>query len=85
MLDCESPCTRTDRIRHDPLREGSVFFQRGERVMIHLFSDGSQLKPMSAAEFSRIPVWNGNRILDEAHVATLKQSLRSLQDLDLKP
>jgi hypothetical protein len=42
---------------------------------LHRYSDGSCLYRMSARALCRIPIWKGNRIIDEKHVQELKQSV----------
>lgn len=45
--------------------------------------DGSKLRLMGAKELIRIPVWQGNRILDHAHVAEIKSAIGDeIQRLD---
>jgi len=44
--------------------------------MLHTLNDGSILKLISAKEFVAIPIWNGNRIIDQAHVDTIKASIK---------
>jgi hypothetical protein len=49
---------------------------------IYTFSDKSILYKMSAKGFvQRFPVWEANRILDEAHVADLESSIASAREL----
>lgn len=53
---------------------------------LHTFSDGSILRKMSARDIVKIPIWNGNRILDEDHKNAISASLKhGARDLDLKP
>jgi hypothetical protein len=44
--------------------------------MLHTLNDGSVLKLISAKELVAIPIWNGNRIIDKAHVDTIKASVK---------
>lgn len=44
-------------------------------IMLRTFSDGSKLMSISARELTNIPVWNGNRILDEAHAKKIQEDL----------
>jgi hypothetical protein len=37
--------------------------------------DGCRYVTMSAREFSKIPIWNGNRLIDEGHVDRIRESL----------
>jgi len=43
---------------------------------LHTLSDGSSLRIMSAKELIRIPIWKGNRIIDQTHVDTIKASIK---------
>lgn len=45
--------------------------------MLHTYTDGSILKCMSAKELTTIPVWKGNRILDQAHATAIKNAIGS--------
>lgn len=42
---------------------------------LHKYSDGSCLYKMSARALCRIPIWRGNRIIDDKHVSALKESV----------
>lgn len=44
---------------------------------LHTYTDGSVLKCMSAKELITIPVWKGNRILDQAHATSIKGAVGS--------
>lgn len=51
--------------------------------MLHTLHDGSTLKLISAKELIAIPIWNGNRIIDQAHVDTIKASVKdNIKSLD---
>lgn len=51
--------------------------------MLHTLHDGSTLKLISAKELVAIPIWNGNRIIDQAHVDTIKASVKdNIKSLD---
>jgi len=51
--------------------------------MLHRLHDGSILKVISAKELVAIPIWNGNRIINQAHVDTLKASVKdNIKSLD---
>ena len=53
---------------------------------LHTFSDGSILRKMSARDIVKIPIWHGNRILDEEHKKAISDSLKQgVKELDLKP
>lgn len=39
--------------------------------LLFTYTDGSTLHSISARELSRFPVWEGNRVRDDAHVASL--------------
>jgi hypothetical protein len=41
----------------------------------HKLYDGSVLRLMSAKELIRIPVWQGNRILDTEHVSEIQRAI----------
>ena len=43
--------------------------------MLRTFSDGSKLRLMSAKELVTIPVWKGNRIMDEEHAKTIRKDI----------
>jgi hypothetical protein len=45
------------------------------------FADGSVLFSISARRLATFPTWEGNRVLDEAHVATLQASIRDPTDI----
>ena len=45
--------------------------------MLHKYNDGSILKCMSAKELITIPVWKGNRILDQLHATAIKNAIGS--------
>ena len=45
--------------------------------MLHTFHDGSVLKLMKATELVKIPVWQGNRILDKEHANKLRNDIGS--------
>jgi len=42
---------------------------------LHTYHDGSTLHAFSAKELIRIPIWQGNRILDSAHAATIRRAI----------
>lgn len=45
--------------------------------------DGSRLRTMSAKELTKVPIWNGNRIIDMIHVQKIKDGIRGhVQKLD---
>ena len=57
-----------------------------QRNYIHKFSDNSILRKMHARDLVKIPVWKGNRILNEEHKKDISGNLKGgLQSLDLKP
>ena len=43
--------------------------------MIHIYNDGSILKVISSRELVAIPIWKGNRILDESHANEIKKAI----------
>jgi hypothetical protein len=52
----------------------------------HILSDGSELKMMTARDLIRIPIWHGNRILDEHHLDRIRTDLKGrYESLDLSP
>lgn len=54
--------------------------------ILHTFSDGSILRKMPARDLIKIPIWNGNRILDVEHRQSILSSLKNgVRDLDGKP
>ena len=51
--------------------------------MLHTLHDGSEVRIMGAKELIKVPVWNGNRIIDGGHVQRIKSSLGpKVQKLD---
>lgn len=46
-------------------------------TILHTLSDGSSLRVMKASELVNIPVWKGNRIIDSAHVAAIRDTVGS--------
>ena len=49
-------------------------------------SDGSRYKIISARLFSQIPVWSGNRVIDEDHVRKIEEGVRgNMMSLNLNP
>ena len=51
--------------------------------VIHTLNDGSTLCTVSAKEFITIPTWNGNRIMDHAHVESIQTAVgKNIQALD---
>ena len=51
--------------------------------MLHTFNDGSILISMTARQLIAIPIWKGNRILDEAHTNIISTGVGSnIQSLD---
>jgi len=51
--------------------------------MLHRYNDGSVLRLLKAKELITIPVWKGNRILDEAHATSIKLAIGpNVQRLD---
>jgi hypothetical protein len=56
------------------------------RAYLHTFSDGSILRKISARDLVKIPIWKGNRILNQEHKQAILQSLKQgAKSLDLKP
>lgn len=51
--------------------------------MLHTYNDGSVLRLMKAKDLITIPIWKGNRILDEGHAKSIKDAVGSnVQRLD---
>lgn len=51
--------------------------------MLHTLHDGSRLITMGAKELIRVPIWNGNRILDMYHVKKIKEGVgNTIQKLE---
>ena len=48
--------------------------------MLHTFHDGSVLRTMSAKELVRVPIWNGQRTLDKAHAARIRDAVGAAVD-----
>ncbi len=56
------------------------------KAHLHLFSDGSVLRKMPARDLVKIPIWKGNRILNQEHKQAIAHSLKNgVKSLDLKP
>jgi len=53
-----------------------------EPLSLHTLHDGSRVRLMQAKELIRIPIWNGNRIIDQNHVDKLKSSIKDIKTLD---
>lgn len=45
-------------------------------ALLFTFTDGSTLHSISARRLASFPTWEGNRVLDEAHVAALQASIQ---------
>jgi hypothetical protein len=54
-------------------------------TQLHIFSDSSVLRKMPAKDLCKIPIWHGNRILNEEHKNSIAASIGSIRSLDLKP
>lgn len=52
----------------DPITVATVMIKPS---LLFTYTDGSTLHSISARELSRFPVWEGNRVRDDAHVASL--------------
>jgi len=53
------------------------------QMSLHTLYDGSRLRIMGAKELIELPVWNGNRIMDIAHVQKIKSEVgNKVQKLD---
>ena len=50
-------------------------------TLLFTFADGSTLHHIDARRLVAIPVWEGNRVLDEEHVADLTRSIKKPQDI----
>jgi hypothetical protein len=53
-----------------------------EPLSLHTLHDGSSVRLIQAKELIRIPIWNGNRIIDQTHVDKLKLSIKDIKTLD---
>ena len=49
-------------------------------TMLHTFHDGSVLRTMSAKELVKVPIWNGQRTLDKAHAARIRDAVGAAVD-----
>lgn len=49
--------------------------------LLFTFADGSTLHQISARRLIAIPVWEGNRVLDEEHVADLTRAIKNPHDI----
>lgn len=49
---------------------------------LHKLHDGSSVRLIQAKELIRIPIWNGNRIINQTHVDKLKASIKDIKALD---
>ena len=50
--------------------------------MIHTFSDKSILYKINARELISIPVWKGNRFIDNAHANSISSAINKIESLD---
>jgi len=48
-------------------------------------SDNSKWNIMLASELCQIPIWNGNRTIDENHITRIESDITSLKHLNLNP
>ncbi len=55
------------------------------KQLLASLSDGSKLLWISAKELSQIPIWHGNRIIDDEHVKKLQESVGHPRQFDSKP
>lgn len=55
------------------------------KAHLFTFSDGSVLRKISARDLVKIPIWKGNRILNQDHKQSIQASLHSVKNLDMKP
>lgn len=56
------------------------------KAYLFTFSDGSILRKISARDLVKIPIWKGNRILNQQHKESIAKSLKQgAKSLDLKP
>jgi hypothetical protein len=46
-------------------------------VIVHELNDGSKMKLMTAKEFIKIPVWKGNRVIDNKHLESIQTKFGS--------
>ena len=58
-----------------------LFFLK-DPVNLHTLHDGSAVRLIQAKELIRIPIWKGNRIIDQTHVDTIKASIKDIKSLD---
>jgi hypothetical protein len=49
--------------------------------LLFTFADGSTLHQISARRLAAIPIWEGNRTLDEEHVSELTRAIKNPQDI----
>lgn len=54
-------------------------------TILHVFSDRSILRKTTARDLCKIPIWHGNRILNEDHKKQIADRIEGLKSLDLKP
>jgi hypothetical protein len=54
-------------------------------TILHVFSDRSILRKTTARDLCKIPIWHGNRILNEDHKKQIADHIEGLKSLDLKP
>ena len=51
--------------------------------MLHTYNDGSVLKIMNSRNLVMIPVWKGNRIMDQGHADSIKEAIgQNINSLD---
>lgn len=51
-------------------------------TLLHCLGNGSEVKIIKASELVKILVWKGNRNIDPAHVAAIKNSVEDVKTLD---
>jgi hypothetical protein len=54
-------------------------------AQLHTYSNGSVLRKTTARDLIKIPIWNGNRLIDTEHKAQIAATLISIRSLDLQP
>jgi hypothetical protein len=62
-----------------------LLLKKLESIKMFKFSDNSTVNVMSACRLATIPIWKGNRNIDESHVARISESIRSIQELNITP
>jgi hypothetical protein len=74
------------RDKIDDLKLYDPMYKVQQMSVLHTLHDGSTLQIMSAREISMVPNWQGNRIMDRAHLDVLRRSVGAdIRTIDVNP